>query len=200
MSPDFIVRAGVEYVLGLFAGGWIIALVTLFLLSLGAVAMGKSATAPDKQFRVLTNPINAMIWAAGEEWLARGFLVGWLGRHIGVLPAIAVSSTLFFALHIPNGKVTVISTVNLYLVSLLFSLIYLRYGLVAVMGVHAGWNIAQWPLFGYPMYGRRVGRRFEVRPRAAEWLSGGQFGPEYSMISSWVMAALIVIITPMVHV
>lgn len=135
------------------------------------------------RYKFYTNPFSLLLFAALEELFARAFLIGWLEQKVGLSLAFAISAFVFTVLHIPNGKVTLLSSVNLFLSGIVFGIIYVKFGLSAAVGCHYIWNLMQWTLLGFPFYGNRVGRILQVNPIAPEWKSGGQFGPEYSIVT-----------------
>lgn len=103
--------------------------------------------------------------------------------------AIGLSVALFFLAHLPNGgRPSVLTLVNSALFSLVASLFYLRLGFGAAVGFHYGWNLVQWTLLGYPMYGDPVGRWLHVVPVGPSWLTGDRYGPENSALSGLVLA------------
>ncbi|MDQ0191272.1 CPBP family intramembrane metalloprotease [Alicyclobacillus cycloheptanicus] len=186
------------FIAGCTTGGILIGIITVVLRLLGVIRIqplhNGVAAGISKQERFVTNPFWLLLFAVLEEAFARAFLIGWVGHYTGMVIAFAISAVVFAVLHIPNGRPTVISMLNLGLVTIVFGLVYLQFGLVAAIGVHYGWNLMQWPILGYPMYGRQVGRWLSTRATGPEWVSGGEFGPEYSVVASVLLGICIVVL------
>ncbi|WDL96019.1 CPBP family intramembrane glutamic endopeptidase [Alicyclobacillus sp. ALC3] len=197
MSQSFIHQL-LYFVVGCIVGGLLIGITTVVLRAFGVIRFqplhNRVSAGISKNERFITNPFWLLIFAGLEEAFARAFLIGWVGHYTGLVIAFAISAVVFAVLHLPNGKPTVISMLNLVLVTVVFGLVYVRFGLLAAIGVHYGWNLAQWPLLGYPMYGRQVGRFLSTRATGPEWVSGGDFGPEYSVVASVLLGACIVVL------
>lgn len=174
----------VAFLIGSVTGAVFIGAITLSLVLLHAVRVSTTHGTPVTFFTKLTHPVILLPVVAVEELFSRSLLIGWLGHFIGLPAAFVVSALVFALLHVPNGKVTVISVLNLVVVSLFFGLLYIRLGIWAAIGIHYTWNLSQWTILGYPMYGQQVGRRMKITAIAPEWISGGDFGPEYSLITS----------------
>jgi membrane protease YdiL (CAAX protease family) len=180
-----------QFVTGTACGALLILLVTGILYFSKSISVSRPGSIKPSPYRWMTHPLPLFIFAALEELFARAFLIGWLQKLTGLDIAFAISVIVFTLLHVPNRKPTVISILNLVAISVLFGDIYLQYGLWAVVGVHYGWNLTQWTLLGYPMYGNSVGRVTEISPSntVPQWLHGGDCGPEFSAI------ALVVIVS-----
>lgn len=90
-----------------------------------------------------------------EELMTRGFLYQRLVRIYGSpVFAMIANSLLFALLHIFNPGVTLLSSLNIFVVGLLFSLIvYYFDSLWCAFAVHAAWNFTQNILLGLPNSG-----------------------------------------------
>ncbi len=180
-----------SFLISFLFGALMILLVTFVLLFLRAVQVVKGKNEITNQDRLITNPLLLLVFASIEELVARQLLIGVISHYIGLVFAFIVSAAVFTLLHFPNGKITFLSVLNLLLVSFLFGIIFVRFGLLAAIGFHYGWNLMQWPILGYPMYHRNVGRLLQTKALKREWLSGGEFGPEYSVIATIVLGIFI---------
>jgi len=157
---------------------------TLIMLAFGFVRVDSPQTPIAAREKFYTNPFWLIVFATVEELFARAFLIGWLEHRIGLIAAFLASSVNFTVLHISNGKVTVVNSTNLFLSAILFGNIYMKFGLFAAIGAHYVWNLMQWTVLGFPFYSRPVGRLLQIFPEGVEWQSGGQSGPEYSVVTS----------------
>jgi membrane protease YdiL (CAAX protease family) len=124
--------------------------------------------------------------ALSEELIARGFVLSVLREWKGTAVATAVTSLGFAALHLLNPGVSAASVVNVALAGVLLAIVRLGTGsLVAAWAAHVAWNAilvcaAHAPVSGlaFPTPGWRL------VPQGAEWLSGGAWGPEASVVAT----------------
>jgi membrane protease YdiL (CAAX protease family) len=129
--------------------------------------------------------------SAGEEIMFRGFgfqsLLGIWGPHTTVFTIGA----LFAALHAGNPSATWLGILNTAGFGILFGYAFLRSGdLWLPIGLHFGWNFTL-PLFGVNVSGltmRLTG--FEMHWNADLLWSGGEYGPEGSILTSAVLVAV----------
>jgi membrane protease YdiL (CAAX protease family) len=129
--------------------------------------------------------------SAGEEILFRGFGFQSLLRIWGPHTTAFTVGALFAALHGGNPNSTWLGLVNTAGFGILFGYALLRSGdLWLPIGLHTGWNFTL-PLFGVNVSGltmRLTG--FEMRWNADPLWSGGEYGPEGSILTSAVLLAL----------
>lgn len=165
-----------------------LALSTLGLGLLKAIQIRRGLNGAESKHLVYTNPLVMLLIVAAEELLFRSVLVGLLSVRIGLPLAIAASALIFFLLHRPNGTQSVLTLINSVLFTVVTSLLYVKQGYLAALGFHWGWNLTQWTVLGYPMYGRPVGRWLHVVPTGPVWLTGAEYGPEKSLFVAIVQA------------
>jgi membrane protease YdiL (CAAX protease family) len=129
--------------------------------------------------------------SAGEEILFRGFGFQSLLRVWGPHTTVFTVGALFAALHGANPNSTWLGILNTAGFGILFGYAFLRSGdLWMPIGLHFGWNFAL-PLFGVNVSGltmRLTG--FEMRWNASPVWSGGEYGPEGSILTTAVLLAL----------
>ncbi|BAS26596.1 CPBP family intramembrane glutamic endopeptidase [Limnochorda pilosa] len=136
--------------------------------------------------------------SALEEWFFRGLLFGWMLPRAGSLATLAATSLLFGLLHLGN-RVNGLTVFNAVLAGAAFGAARLHTGgLGLAAGIHVGWNLMQWPLLGYPLYGAeergflRFPKLLTARPGGPPLLSGGRFGPEASLLDTAAFGLLLV--------
>jgi uncharacterized protein len=134
-----------------------------------------------------------MLWAGatGEELIFRGYglqvLIAGLGPWATVIPVGA----LFGVLHAANPSATHLSSVITAGFGILFGYAYLRSrDLWLPIGLHFGWNFTL-PLFGVNISGLRIRvTGYEMSWTAGELWSGGEYGPEGSVLTVLVLLLL----------
>jgi membrane protease YdiL (CAAX protease family) len=124
-----------------------------------------------------------------EELTFRGYPFQRLADSLGPAAAVAVFAALFGAAHLGNSSHTWISTCNTMLVGVAFAVAYLRTrSLWLPVGLHVSWNIVQGFALGFPVSGILLPVAL-VRPEyhGADWLTGGSYGPEGSLLATGVI-------------
>jgi len=127
---------------------------------------------------------------AGEELMMRGVLLQQVLRGWGVRIAIVVSSLVFALLHLPNLLTAAVEPVMSLLALLVLALLGVVLGLGALLtrglwfpvALHVSWNLAQGPLYGFPISGHPSDGLLRLDVTGADWLTGGAFGPEGGLV------------------
>lgn len=130
--------------------------------------------------------------AAFEELLARGYVFQALIEGIGTAPALMATAVGFTLLHLDNPHANAVGLVNLCLAGLLLGTLVLRTkALWMAIGFHQAWNWTQSFAFGLPVSGYRLeGHWLGLQFEGPAWLSGGEFGPEASVVATLALATL----------
>lgn len=120
-----------------------------------------------------------------EEIVSRGILFRLTEEGLGTWIALAVSALFFGFMHAFNPGATVWSSVAISIeAGLLFGLLYhLTRSLWWCIGLHAGWNFVQGAVFGIPVSGIEVDGLFDSQLQGPDWLDGGGFGAEASVLT-----------------
>lgn len=145
--------------------------------------------------RLLTAGVQQLVCLApaaiGEELLLRGVPLRALSRGTHPVFAVALTGSVFGALHLTNPNATWIAAVNVALVGLWFGALTVRTGsLWLSLGLHAAWNWAEGFLFGQPVSGMTPGTAvFTSALHEAGFWSGGAFGPEASGWTAVLLAS-----------
>lgn len=135
-----------------------------------------------------------------EENLFRGFLFQRLLDGTGVWFAQIALALLFAFGHWDNpgmnGVTKLVASIELGLAAIMLGLAYLRTRSLALpVGLHLGWNWTQGHVLGFGVSG--LDHQGWFRPifdGQAEWISGGQFGPEASVFGVLVDLAVIALL------
>jgi len=118
-----------------------------------------------------------------EELAFRGYFFQNLVEGTGLLWATVISSLVFGFGHAFNPEASILSSVLIALVTPQLIVAYLKTGrLWLPMGLHLGWNFFQASVFGFASSGQVSPSLVSQSPRGPEWLSGGMFGAEGSIL------------------
>lgn len=174
--------AGRELALGLAGGALLFAVMTGIVSLLGG-------------FEVLGLRGLGVFWSiAGmavfsgvfEEILFRGIVFRQLEVWLGSWIALALSSALFGALHIMNPGASWFSSLAIAVEAgiLLGAAYMLTRRLWLAIGIHAAWNFTQGWVFSVPVSGGEAPLGLLVTRRVGpDWLTGGDFGLEASVVA-----------------
>lgn len=172
----------------------------LFLLTLlGLVALGQyrldsiHLDTYSLAFTLFTIPF-WILQGTAEELVTRAWLIPQLTKRTNLKVAIIISSSLFTLLHLGNPGITFLSAIDLFLFGVAMSLYLLKTDTIwGIGGIHGAWNFAQGNLFGVLVSGQSSGTSImKFTPQGnQDWLSGGSFGIEGSIVSSIILFLLI---------
>jgi hypothetical protein len=130
----------------------------------------------------------------GEELIFRGYPFQALVQGMGPTAAMVLMSIIFGFLHLSNPNVTLFSTVNTVLAGLFLSVAYLKTRtLYFPFGLHFSWNFVQSFILSLPVSGLLTNRTiFIPTDYGPDWLTGGRYGPEAGVGTTFIMVAAIV--------
>ena len=166
---------------GLLAALLLFALVTAELWAAGAYSIIGYGDAPLWTLFLLT----AVGPGITEEIVSRGILFRLVEEGLGTWIALLVSALFFGFAHISNPGATAWSSLAISIeAGLLFGLLYhVTRSLWWCIGLHAGWNFVQGAVFGIPVSGIRVDGLLDSQLQGPDWLDGGGFGAEASVLT-----------------
>lgn len=132
-------------------------------------------------------PVLIMSVQAGivEEILSRGIIFRIAEEGIGTWWSILLSALIFGFLHIWNPNATIFSSVSIALTAgvILAMLYVITRQLWIPIGLHIGWNFTLGGIYGAPVSGGEPDGIMAVAFSGPDWLTGGAFGPEASVIT-----------------
>ncbi len=133
--------------------------------------------------------------AMGEELMMRGYGFQILLANCGAWATIIPVGLVFALLHTANPSVTWLGIANTAGFGVLFGYAFVRSrDLWLPAGLHFGWNVTL-PLFGVNVSGLRMKvTGHDMVWSAGKLWSGGDYGPEASLLTSITMIALAVYI------
>ncbi|MGA7616526.1 MAG: type II CAAX endopeptidase family protein [Thermoanaerobaculia bacterium] len=172
-------RAWISIVLGAVAALAIVGAADLGIAAMGGFARNIAEGSPSARELVLL----FLPAVFHEELVFRGYPFQKLAAF-NRPTAVLLSAAGFAALHLGNVAVGPVSLVNIFLAGVLLGLAWLlRRDLWFPLGIHFCWNVLSGPILGYPVSGYRPAATvFSTLPRGAEWISGGRFGIEGSVL------------------
>ena len=132
-----------------------------------------------------------------EEVATRGWLLTRIAARTNLPLAIAISSSLFGFLHLGNSGVTFLSVLNIILDGVLAGLLLIYTDSIwLVVAQHGTWNYLQGNLLGFQVSG--TGADVSIfsftMGSGPDWLTGGEFGAEGSIITTLVLLLSLVIV------
>lgn len=123
--------------------------------------------------------------AVGEEIMFRGVLFRISEEGLGTWAALLISALAFGAVHLGNANATLWSGLAIAIeAGLLLALAYhVTRSLWFCMGLHGAWNVTEGPVFGNAVSGLPRQGLLNSHLTGPDWLSGGGFGPENSVVA-----------------
>ena len=132
-----------------------------------------------------------------EEVATRGWLLTRIAARANLPLAIAISSSLFGILHMGNAGVTFLSVLNIVLDGVLAGLLLVYTDSIwLVVAQHGTWNYVQGNLLGFQVSGTGADASIFsfTMGSGPDWLTGGAFGAEGSIITTLVLLVSLVIV------
>ena len=132
-----------------------------------------------------------------EEVATRGWLLTRIAARANLPLAIAISSSLFGILHLGNVGVTFLSLLNIILDGVLAALLFIYTDSIwLVVAQHGTWNYVQGNLLGFQVSGTGADASIFsfTMGSGPDWLTGGAFGAEGSIITTLVLLLSVVIV------
>ena len=132
-----------------------------------------------------------------EEVATRGWLLTRIAARTNLPLAIVISSSLFGILHMGNAGVTFLSVLNIILDGVLAGLLFIYTDSIwLVVAQHGTWNYVQGNLLGFQVSGTGADASIFsfTMGDGPDWLTGGAFGAEGSIITTLVLLVSLVIV------
>ena len=132
-----------------------------------------------------------------EEVATRGWLLTRIAARTNLPLSIVISSSLFGILHMGNAGVTFLSVLNIILDGVLAGLLFIYTDSIwLVVAQHGTWNYVQGNLLGFQVSGTGADTSIFsfTMGSGPDWLTGGTFGAEGSIITTLVLLVSLVIV------
>ncbi|WP_099776945.1 CPBP family intramembrane glutamic endopeptidase [Streptococcus suis] len=182
-----------DFILGWGIGAAMLITCVLLMWGFGAIQVTSFQFSANLVGEFLILVLAWSIQGTTEELLTRGWMFSSLAAKHNIPVGILISSLFFTFLHLGNDAISLIPLLDLTLFAILASLVMLKTGNIWVIsGIHAAWNCFQGNVFAFPVSGTQAGQAFiAVETSGPDWLSGGAFGVEGSIISLLIQAGMI---------
>ena len=183
-----------DILLGIVLSGAIMALMYLILLSFGLIEyQGLSWWNADTHqlgrftssslWVMLAVLFQFVVVAWWEELAFRGIILQNIAKGLSIKWGVILSTLGFGLIHAGNPNATVLSTVLIMIITLKLVYAYLKSGqLWLPIGLHLGWNFFQASVFGFASSGHASPSLIAQTPVGPDYLSGGAFGAENSIL------------------
>lgn len=182
-----------QFFIGALLGALMISSFFLIALGLGWLKLSpQSLNATDMLKTLLLYALGFLGAAIFEKLLFKGYLFQTLLEGVGVYSTVFLTSVAFSLLHINNPHITLLGLINLGLAGVLFAVAHLRTrALWLPIGLHFAWNFLQY-IYGWPISGFRFpDSPLKAEPIGPEYLTGGAFGPEGSLLTTLIFSIAI---------
>lgn len=178
-------RFGREFGLGIAGGAILLGILALVVWLCGGFQLAPSPT--DTVAFLSKGAVTFFAIAASEEIVFRGYPFQRAIRGMGPAGAQFLFAVLFAAAHLPNpgmsGVTLALAMLSIFLASLMLGYLYIRTRSLALpIGAHMGWNWAQATLGFAGSGNEQKGLWHPVYQGKPEWLTGGDFGLEASVL------------------
>jgi membrane protease YdiL (CAAX protease family) len=165
---------------------------TVGILWLCGVYSVQGVAAPDVMLAPFVGALGAALL---EELAIRGVLFRIIEESLGTWIALGLTALVFGLLHGFNPGASWNSTAAIALESgilLAAAYVYAR-SLWLCIGLHCAWNFTEGGVFGASVSGGKGHGLLIAQFQGPAWLSGGQFGPEASLVAVLVCLPLAIV-------
>lgn len=174
---------------GLLLGAGTMTIIFIFLLASGNIQLKESLLKPNLTASTLWGIALYVIVALNEEIMCRGYIQTTLNQMGRPWLSAVITSALFSVLHLGNPNVKILGLLNIFIIGLVFSYMYIRTkSLWMPIGYHFTWNYFQGNVFGFPVSGTTQSKGiYNIGTVNENILTGGSFGPEAGIVATVVI-------------
>lgn len=188
LSPVYLIP---DAATGVIAGAGMICAIFATLWLLGAyhiVSTGSMET-------MIVPVIWVFLLAAMEELMFRGILYRILEEWLGTVLALVLSASIFGLMHLRNENADAMGILSATSGGLLMGALYSLTGRLWIpVFFHASWNLTQ-AIFGSTVSGADLfGTYFDSVREGPEWLTGGPFGVESSLVAIGLILIVLILL------
>jgi hypothetical protein len=144
----------------------------------------------------MITPIAELILIAVLEEIAfRGVLFRIVEKSLGTWIAIILSSVVFAIAHLPNEGISILAVVSVTAAGVLLAGAYmLTRRLWFPIALHFAWNYCLGEIFSVTVSGHQNQGLLDGRVVGPDWLTGGAFGVEASIVTPVVISIAAVVL------
>lgn len=190
-SRSFLLH-GKGFILGIL----LISLVFVFIWFVGAIQIQTVLFSNQQLTSLIALTILFFIVSFQEELLYRGYLYALADNLFQrSIVSLLATSFLFSISHIfnPNVLTNPLPLTNIFLAGILLGILrQYSAGIWMPIGFHWSWNLFQGGIYGFHVSGLSIQSVIQIEPTKNEWLSGGDFGAEGSIITTILFLTLII--------
>jgi membrane protease YdiL (CAAX protease family) len=165
----------------------------LFSVSIGILAaVGAYEVTGNNGWRTMLAILPACILSGVlEEVVIRGVVFRILEQWLGSWIALGISAVIFGVLHLLNPGATLLNAAAISIEAgvLLAAAYMLTRRLWLCIGIHIAWNFTQGGIFSIAVSGNSTKGLLQARMVGPDWLTGGIFGAEASVVALAVCLA-----------
>jgi len=126
-----------------------------------------------------------MVQSMKEEIYTRGWIMISIARKNNIMPAIIFSSLSFVFLHVFNSGMGILAVINIFIVGVFLSLLFLRFDNIWISGAfHASWNFLLSYFYGLNVSGIKFASFMSISQTHYSLLGGNAFGPEAGLLTT----------------
>lgn len=178
------------FIKGTLLGALVIIIISGVLMTLGYVDF-QYTSLPYQNMAPLAIVFIAV--ALFEEFLFRSYILNNFAERYPFILTLLINGLLFAIAHLGNDNYTILGFVNIALAGALLSLMVMeKWNIGWGIGLHFGWNTMQGAILGYPVSGLSSKGTFVTKLSGPEYISGGKFGIEGSIVCTVVFLALLI--------
>jgi uncharacterized protein len=132
-----------------------------------------------------------VLGAVLEEVVMRGIVFRILEQSLGSWIALAISAAIFGLLHLLNHGTTLLNAGSVMVEAgvMLAAAYMVTRRLWFCIGIHIAWNFTEGGIFSAAVSGGDIKGLLQAKLTGADWLTGGAFGAEGSVIALAICAA-----------
>ena len=165
-------------------GGWAMAILTLAYIILYAIGAIKGSMGDFSAYELLGFLLLFLIVSINEELIFRGYITSLIAKDFHFMGALIVGALIFAAVHIGNIDFTWWGFSSIFLGGYIMGLLFLKnQDLYTPIGMHWFWNYYHGNVLGFDVSGHDVPSLLQLEMLKADWITGGEFGLEGSVVT-----------------
>jgi uncharacterized protein len=173
---------------GVLLGAFLLSLTVGLLAALGAYQV----TGSNGWAAMLATAPGFVLFGVLEEVVMRGVVFRILEQSLGSWVALVISAGIFGLLHLLNPGTTLLNAGSVMVEAgvMLAAAYMVTRRLWLCIGIHIAWNFAEGGIFSAAVSGGGTKGLLQAKLIGADWLTGGAFGVEGSVVALVICAAV----------